>query len=75
MPQPEGFNVASPESHLREQVDCHTDFEGQSMAQVRMKQYEDQHRSKRVQLETGFRALVGLRDPFDDLCCVEGISI
>ena len=22
-----------------------------------------------------FRALVGLRDPFDDLCCVEGISI
>ncbi|XP_071699696.1 cytochrome f-like [Rutidosis leptorrhynchoides] len=23
----------------------------------------------------GFRALVGLRDPFDDLCCVEGISI
>jgi hypothetical protein len=22
-----------------------------------------------------FRALVGLRDPFDNLCCVEGISI
>ncbi|GKB49513.1 hypothetical protein Tco_0900266 [Tanacetum coccineum] len=28
-------------------VDCHTDFEGQSRAQVRMKQYEDQHRSER----------------------------
>ena len=25
--------------------------------------------------DSGFRALVGLRDPFDDLCCVEGISI
>lgn len=25
--------------------------------------------------DPGFRALVGLRDPFDDLCCVEGISI
>ena len=24
--------------------------------------------------DPGFRALVGLRDPFDDLCCVEGIS-
>lgn len=23
--------------------------------------------------DPGFRALVGLRDPFDDLCCVEGI--
>lgn len=22
--------------------------------------------------DPGFRALVGLRDPFDDLCCVEG---
>ena len=25
--------------------------------------------------DPGFRALVGLRDPFNDLCCVEGISI
>jgi hypothetical protein len=25
--------------------------------------------------DPGFRALVGLRDPFADLCCVEGISI
>jgi len=25
--------------------------------------------------DPGFRALVSLRDPFDDLCCVEGISI
>ena len=25
--------------------------------------------------DPGFRTLVGLRDPFDDLCCVEGISI
>lgn len=25
--------------------------------------------------DPGFRALVGLRDPFDDLCCVEGISV
>lgn len=25
--------------------------------------------------DPGFRALVGLRDPFDDLCCVEGNSI
>ena len=25
--------------------------------------------------DPGFRALVDLRDPFDDLCCVEGISI
>jgi hypothetical protein len=25
--------------------------------------------------DPGFRALVGLRDPFDDLYCVEGISI
>jgi len=25
--------------------------------------------------DSDFRALVGLRDPFDDLCCVEGISI
>lgn len=25
--------------------------------------------------DPGFRALAGLRDPFDDLCCVEGISI
>jgi hypothetical protein len=24
--------------------------------------------------DSGFRALAGLRDPFDDLCCVEGIS-
>jgi hypothetical protein len=24
--------------------------------------------------DPGFRTLVGLRDPFDDLCCVEGIS-
>ena len=24
--------------------------------------------------DPGFRALAGLRDPFDDLCCVEGIS-
>ena len=25
--------------------------------------------------DLGIRALVGLQDPFDDLCCVEGISI
>lgn len=25
--------------------------------------------------DPGFRALVGLRNPFDDLCCVEGISL
>lgn len=25
--------------------------------------------------DPGFRALVGLRDTFDDLCCVEGNSI
>lgn len=25
--------------------------------------------------DPGFRTLVGLRDPFADLCCVEGISI
>jgi len=25
--------------------------------------------------DPNFRALVGLQDPFDDLCCVEGISI
>ncbi len=24
--------------------------------------------------DSGFRALVGLRDPFDDLCCVEGMG-
>ncbi|GJT71909.1 cytochrome c oxidase subunit 1 [Tanacetum coccineum] len=30
-------------------VDCYTDFEGQSRAQVRMKQYEDQHRNKKTQ--------------------------
>ena len=28
-----------------------------------------------LSLLRGWRALVGLRDPFDDLCCVEGISI
>ncbi|KAL3648281.1 hypothetical protein CASFOL_007705 [Castilleja foliolosa] len=29
----------------------------------------------RFMKDPGFRTLVGLRDPFDDLYCVEGISI
>lgn len=28
-----------------------------------------------IHFHPGFRALMGLWDPFDDLCCVEGISI
>lgn len=48
MPQPEGSNVASAESHLREQSTViQISKDNMSRAQVRMKQYEDQHRSER----------------------------